>query len=78
MKLTIRIEQYECTVCFLLVSINSISVRVTIDGVWIGFIYNFTTRLVNASNYSVITDLHAFKITTIHAKPSQSQLVVSW
>jgi hypothetical protein len=41
---------------------------VTIDGVWIGFVDHFNTRLVTTLNYSAIADLHILKITRAHAK----------
>jgi hypothetical protein len=54
---------------------------VTIDGVWIGFIDHFNTRLLITLNHSAIADLHNLQITTVHAKSFLSVMsspVVPW
>jgi hypothetical protein len=43
-----------------------------------GFIDPLYTRLGSASNYSAIANLHTLKITTAHAKLSESSLEVFW
>jgi hypothetical protein len=51
------------------------------SGLEIGFIDHVNTRLVNALNYSTITDLHTLQTTTAHAEASQSPVssqVVPW
>jgi hypothetical protein len=47
---------------------------VTVEGIWIGFIYHLYTSLGTTSNYSIVTNLHNSQITTAPAEPFCSQM----